>query len=392
MFTLSDFHSLSPRHRSSQGVTLEWLAQAHTRAEGQLAAGTGRSFEEASFLERMRKRLARFGCSAEQIASRGYEIDDCSHLRWPDMEVYGSTEHAGGAGTRTRTKVFGRIANAALERLFSGVETAPDHLLHVTCTGYESPSAAQLLVAQKSWGDRTKVTHAYHMGCYAALPALRIAAGYAASGNPSGAGRDGEARVDVVHTELCSLHMNPLRHDAEQLVVQSLFADGCISYSVRPAASLRQRSAALAVLAMDEWLVPDSAASMAWFCSDFGMEMVLARDVPDKIAASLARFVSSLLEQAGEGRRAHENAVFAIHPGGPKIVDQVAATLQLDEQQIALSRDVLRAHGNMSSATLPHIWQALVRAPEVQHGQLVVSLAFGPGLTLSGAVLRKVAA
>jgi predicted naringenin-chalcone synthase len=46
----------------------------------------------------------------------------------------------------------------------------------------------------------------------------------------------------------------------------------------------------------------------------------------------------------------------------------------------------------MSSATLPHIWQEILRSPEVCHGDLIVSLAFGPGLTLSGAVLRKVTA
>ena len=138
--------------------------------------------------------------------------------------------------------------------------------------------------------------------------------------------------------------------------------------------------------------LPDSAAAMAWFCSDFGMEMVLARDVPEKIARSLSSFVAGLLHQAGQASSATEKAVFAIHPGGPKIVDQIAATLKLGEPQIALSRRVLRRAGNMSSATLPHIWQEIARSASVQEGQLVVSLAFGPGLTLSGAVLQKVAA
>lgn len=103
-------------------------------------------------------------------------------------------------------------------------------------------------------------------------------------------------------------------------------------------------------------------------------------------------FVSQLLRQAGQNDTALERAVFAVHPGGPKIVDQVAAKLALAEPQIAFSRKVLRERGNMSSATLPHIWQEILRSPEVCHGDLIVSLAFGPGLTLSGAVLRKVTA
>ena len=43
----------------------------------------------------------------------------------------------------------------------------------------------------------------------------------------------------------------------------------------------------------------------------------------------------------------------------------------------------------MSSATLPHIWARIAADPAVAAGTLVTSLAFGPGLTVYGAVLRK---
>lgn len=392
MFILGDFRSLSPRHLSSQDDTLEWLARAHTQAAGLLAAQQGSPFEERSFLDSMRRRLARFGCSSDQITTRGYELHDCAHLSWSEMEVYRLAAHANGEGMRKRTQVYARIARDALAQLFVEVGAPPQHLIHVTCTGYDSPSAAQLMVTAKGWGRATRVTHAYHMGCYAALPALRIAAGFISL--PPACSRTGDAqcRVDVVHTELCSLHMNSLRHEPEQLVVQSLFADGCISYSVCPEQSVERQGPGLMVLAMDEWLVPDSATSMAWFCSDFGFEMVLCRDVPDKLTQSLAEFVSRLLEQAKVPEAARETAVFAIHPGGPRIVDQIAAGLKLTEPQVELSRGVLRERGNMSSATLPHVWQQIVASRAVKNDHLVVSLAFGPGLTLSGAVMRKVGA
>jgi predicted naringenin-chalcone synthase len=58
---------------------------------------------------------------------------------------------------------------------------------------------------------------------------VRIATGFSTQDGSSGEARGAEARVDIVHTELCSLHLQPLRHEAEQLVIQSLFADGCIS-------------------------------------------------------------------------------------------------------------------------------------------------------------------
>jgi predicted naringenin-chalcone synthase len=81
--------------------------------------------------------------------------------------------------------------------------------------------------------------------------------------------------------------------------------------------------------------------------------------------------------------------VFAVHPGGPKIIDRVRQVLELTDVQVQTSRDVLFDHGNMSSATLPHIWMRLAADEGVAPGTLVASLAFGPGLTVCGGLFRK---
>ena len=67
----------------------------------------------------------------------------------------------------------------------------------------------------------------------------------------------------------------------------------------------------------------------------------------------------------------------------------MAGLLGLREDQLALSRAVLIERGSMSSATLPHIWMAAAGDPNVKAGTLVASLAFGPELTIAGALLRK---
>jgi hypothetical protein len=38
---------------------------------------------------------------------------------------------------------------------------------------------------------------------------------------------------------------------------------------------------------------------------------------------------------------------------------------------------------------LPHIWSKVSEASEVQPNTLIASLAFGPGLTIAGALFRK---
>jgi predicted naringenin-chalcone synthase len=382
---IGNFTALEPAHLLSQGASLAWLAEAHTRGAQTLADQRKQAFDADEFRLGMTRRLARFGCGDDKIGYRGYELPDCSHTDWARMLVYRLHEKATGEGTLARTRTYGSLADKVFERLYQARESPPSDLLHVTCTGYESPSAAQRLVTARGWGKQTRVTHAYHMGCYATFPALRMASALAAVERSRG----GRGRSDIVHSEFCSLHVNPILHTPEQIVVQTLFSDGFIAYSVTGHPRWDGALPALGLLAQREETLPDSGDAMMWICSDWGMHMTLARDVPERILASLGGFVTSLCDEAELRDTERQSALFAIHPGGPRILDLVQGELHLSEEQIAFSRRALFARGNISSATLPYIWRDLVASEAVPDGQPIVSLAFGPGLTLCGAVLRK---
>ncbi|HUQ01393.1 MAG TPA: 3-oxoacyl-[acyl-carrier-protein] synthase III C-terminal domain-containing protein [Kofleriaceae bacterium] len=374
--TLTDFELTRPRHEVPQLETLSWIASAHAEAEA-TTHGLD-AVERDELAARLRAVLGRCAPGPDRIASRGCSLDEMVRPRWDDGALFDLRRRAQGAGIGARTRVFAELAGAHLEETYAAVEDAPEDLIHVTCTGYASPSAAQRLVARRRWP--TRVTHAYHMGCYASMPALRIADGLvqACARAPS--------RVDIVHTELCSLHLDPTDHRLEQLVIQSLFADGMIRYSLTSATEAR----GLRLLAMHEVIVPGSEASMSWIVGDHGMVMTLARDVPERIGGALRGFVDELYGRAGRGAADVARSVLAIHPGGPRIIDQICAVLELREPQVAASRGVLRDFGNMSSATLPHVWMRVIADDGVPRGSLVGSLAFGPGLTMCGALFEKV--
>ncbi|MBV8761211.1 MAG: naringenin-chalcone synthase [Deltaproteobacteria bacterium] len=365
---LSGFEATRPRYELSQARSLDWLVAAHAEAEA-ARAGLNHA-EKAAFATRIARVLQRCACTPEHIARRGHSVRDVELGGWDGNEIYDLRRDAHGAGTAARSRLYSEVVDAYFVETYAAV-TPPDDLVHVTCTGYSSPSGAQQLVARRGWP--TRVTHAYHMGCYAALPAVRIAQGLAATGS---------RRVDIVHTELCSLHLDPSDHRVEQLVVQSLFADGLIRYSLAP-----DGGHGLRVIALHEQLVPDSAGAMRWIAGDHGMQMTLARDVPERIAGVLRAFVIELYERARIPLSRLKDSVFAVHPGGPRIIDGVQRTLELSDAQVAESRAVLRDHGNMSSATLPHVWQRLDR--QLAPGTLVASLAFGPGLTVCGGLFEK---
>jgi len=382
MLLLTDFSVQRPQFRIEQREALKWLAAIHTATETTLESQ--KASKRDGFAERIEKLIQRCACGPHQIGARGHVTADLGSLDFEQSRLFDVTRHPRGLGTEARSHVFAEIVNAYFEREFAEGSEPPSDLVHVTCTGYVSPSGAQRLVASRGWGARTQVTHAYHMGCYAAFPAIRTAAGLLAlpaSLRP----KHTERRADIAHTELCTLHLDPSQHSPEQLVVQSLFGDGFVRYSVREGAA----GPGLEVLALSEQVLPDSAPSMTWACGDFGMQMTLARDVPERIAAGLRGFVLELVEKAGLGVADLRNAVAAVHPGGPKIIDRVREVLELEEAQVAASRGVLFDYGNMSSATLPHVWARVLSDDSVPSGTAILSLAFGPGLTVCGGVFRK---
>ena len=390
---LTNFQVISPRQQFQQGEALDWLARVHARAE---AVVRGNGDLELATAQKIRKLISRFGCDETRIGTRGVENGDTGRTDFERMDVYRIAAPTGdsgpylegaiGSGMLKRTQVFAHAVLGVMERMYPlgpVPSEGPAHIIHVTCTGYSSPSAAQAIVDLRGWQGHTDVTHAYHMGCYASLPAVRMAEGFVAVNQQA---------VDIVHTEMCSLHLNPLDYSPEQLVVNSLFADGFIKYTVAPADEAGR--AGLEVQAVHEFLIPGTRDCMTWVAADWGMKMSLSRDVPHHVSGNIEGFLDALLSRAGfdtvEERAAlRRSAIFAIHPGGPRIIDATQKLLELSEEQIAHSKEILFKHGNMSSATLPHIWNAVLSDPEIAAGRHLISLAFGPGLTIFGAVLRK---
>ncbi len=205
-----------------------------------------------------------------------------------------------------------------------------------------------------------------HMGCYAAVPALSAVSDFVTA----------RARPAVLLCcELTSLHVQPAQADLEQVVAHALFSDAAVAVVVEPGAT-RGRRVAGVVARTDS----STADHMTWDVTDLGFRMGLSPRVPDVLSRHVTGVVDELLTSAG--LRVEDVAGWAVHPGGPRILDVVRDELGLAEEQMAASRRVLAEHGNCSSATVLLVLDELreVDGP-------VVVMAFGPGLTLYAALL-----
>ena len=373
---LNDFKIENPKNCYSQDDLLKWIIQCHQNAEL-------RNSSEKISSESIQKLFQRYAVKSDQISQRFIECSDILSDSFAGNEIYrlnGLLTH--GVDIQKRASFFSERALEVFHTFYDPNEvTKPDHLIHVTCTGYVSPSAAQRIVTDKSWDKPTDITHAYHMGCYAALPAVRIAKSLVQSESDE----NKLFKTDIVHNEMCGLHMNPLAQTPEQMVVQTLFADGHIKYS----ATTNRNSIGgnLKILALHEKIVPDTELDMSWMPAAWGMQMNLSREVPQKIKSQLKSFSNELFKKANLSLQEALSSIFAIHPGGPKIIKAVQECLELQDHQIRESTQVLFHRGNMSSATLPHVWDLILKN-QYPEGTKIVSYAFGPGLTLFGTVFE----
>jgi predicted naringenin-chalcone synthase len=366
--SLFNFAPYFPKNHLNQKEILEWIKKAHRRSD-EVQSKSNHEFP----LERL---IERYAVKDNLIEQRYFESDDVFTNDWDKNEIYQINDSTPmGKTIEGRHRFFLSRANQVFEKMYPVGVTQPHHLIHVTCTGYLAPSSAQILVSKRNWA-KTEVTHAYHMGCYASMPAIRLAQSLHFISKKS---------IDVVHTEMCSLHMNPSIHEPEQIVVQTLFADGHIKYQVGDS---HEGQRAFDLISVKEKIVPETIDGMTWNPAPWGMQMTLSKDVPSKLKDVILDFSHELIKGAGlNAEELIKKALFAVHPGGPKIIDSIQGELKLSEEQISASKKILRERGNMSSATLPHIWDHILNS-HYEPGQYVISFAFGPGLTIFGAILR----
>lgn len=247
------------------------------------------------------------------------------------------------------------------------------HLVTVSCTGFFSPGVGEHLVRELGISPEVRRTHVGFMGCHGALNGLRACDAHL--------GQDPGARVLLCAVELCSLHF-AYGWDPEMLVANTLFADGAAALVGTAPATEASSSPRWRVRDTASCLIPDSVDAMTWRIGDHGFRMTLSPRVPDLIREHLAPWLGGWLER--HGLTPGEVGSWAVHPGGPRIVDAVEDALGLGGGRLDESREILRTHGNMSSPTVLFLLDRL-RARGAPGP--CVALAFGPGLVAEAALL-----
>ena len=238
-----------------------------------------------------------------------------------------------------------------------------------SCTGYVTPGLDILLARDLGLPPDARRVFVGHMGCYAALPGLSVAADYVAlNGRPA----------IVLCVELSSLHVQPPTVDPQQVVAHALFSDAAAAVVLVPD---RNGYGVVEVASLTDTTTADH---MTWHVTDLGFRMGLSPQVPQVLSHFVEPLVRDLLGR--HGLTAENVGGWAVHPGGPRIMEVVEEQLDLPEGALAPSRAGLAEHGNCSSPTVLLILERMLRDRTASNAPIVM-MAFGPGLTLYAGLL-----
>lgn len=249
------------------------------------------------------------------------------------------------------------------------------HLITVSCTGLYAPGLDIELIERLGLATTVQRTAINFMGCYGAFNGMKAADAFCRA-YP-------DAKVLLVCVELCSIHFQK-HHSDDAIRANALFGDGAAAVLIE---SVPRGPVSLELSQFFCDLLPEGQTDMAWQVGNFGFEMVLSSYIPDLIQQGIGHLFERLL--AGARFPRESLGYFAVHPGGRAILEAIEKAAGLTSDDNRFSYDVLRDCGNLSSCTvlfvLERIWRQLGPG---DHHKMILSCAFGPGLTLESALLR----
>jgi predicted naringenin-chalcone synthase len=314
-----------------------------------------------------------------RVRRRGSVLLESGNGHGPEQSFYSPAASLADRGPTTALRMQRYamesvpLAVAAARRACEAANTSPlriTHLVNVSCTGFFAPGIDVALIKQLGLLPSIGRVQVGFMGCHGVLNGLRLVRAFIEA--------DPAAQVLLCAVELCSLHYQ-YGATPDQLVANALFADGAAALV---AGAAEKTDDHWQIAATASLLLPDCEEAMTWRIGNHGFEMTLSARVPELIARYVRPWLEAWLETEGLSLAAIGS--WAIHPGGPRIIESVAVALDLPARATTVSSEILAERGNMSS---PSVLFVLDRLQQVNAPRPCVALAFGPGLVAEAALI-----
>jgi alkylresorcinol/alkylpyrone synthase len=254
-----------------------------------------------------------------------------------------------------------------------------DFIMFTSVTGVSAPSVDALLVPLLGLRPDVKRVPMFGLGCVAGAAGIARVHDYLA-GHPD------DVAV-LVSVELCSLTVQRDDDSTANLVASGLFGDGAAAVvAVGAARAERDHVEGPDVIDTRSALYPHSEHVLGFNPGTTGFRIVLTAGVADVVDEHFGTDVRSFLGE--HGLTPADIDAWIAHPGGPRVLESFARSLDLQDEALALSWESMAAVGNLSSASVLHVLADTLDRVSHQPGDSALLFALGPGVSAELVLLR----
>ncbi|QHE52466.1 type III polyketide synthase [Pontibacillus sp. HMF3514] len=250
---------------------------------------------------------------------------------------------------------------------------AIDMIIFVSSTGIATPTIDARMMNERPFRDDVKRVPLWGLGCAGGGAGMSRAMEYTKA-YP-------DANVLVVCVELCSLTFQKDDHRKSNFIGAALFGDGISAALVLGEQSpylTQKRKVVPKMQTASSKLKKEALDVMGWNINNDGFQVVFARSIPSLVESFWKDHVTTFLER--NDLSPQNIPFFVAHPGGKKVLQAYEEVLQCSSDKFKHSYDVLKNHGNMSSATVLYVLKKWMEE-EQEIGTTSVMAALGPGFS-----------
>ena len=254
-----------------------------------------------------------------------------------------------------------------------------DLIVFTTVTGVAAPSLDARIATRVGLRPDVRRVPMFGLGCVAGASGIARLHDYLAH-RPDGV-------AVLISVELCSLTVQRDDRSVANMVASGLFGDGAAAVvALGSARAERLGSTGPRVIDSRTHLYPDTERTMGWDVGSSGLRIVLDAEVPTLVEKFLLDDIRTLLD-------AHRLSIadvagWVCHPGGPKVIEAICATLELEPNALEITWRSLAEIGNLSSASVLHVLADTMDKRNFPPDSPGVLMAMGPGFCSELVLLR----
>jgi len=269
-----------------------------------------------------------------------------------------------------------QLGRQCLEKALAKAQWKPtdiDFLITVSCTGIMIPSVDAYLINDLKMRQDVVRLPVTEMGCAAGVSGVIYANNFLKA-NPG-------KRAAVIALESPTATFQLDDFSMVNIVSAAIFGDGagCVLLSSE------ENAAGPKIIDEAMYHFYDATDMMGFKLVNTGLQMILDKEVPEKIAHHFPEIVHPFLKQNDLGIEDINHLIF--HPGGKKIVQTVEELFGSLGKNIDDTKEVLKLYGNMSSVTVLYVLERFLDK-NIPKGELGLMLSFGPGFSAQRVLLE----